>query len=159
MLLKIKVFDGQKIYGLELSTCLKKLLVYGANNLKVFKCDLSLPLLTEICYTEAKDWILAAKWIDRNKFIVTVSMHNNVTLWCSDLQLVKVIECKQKCILYCACLVYDTWTNLTVLCGTVFSEVLIWFPAKCCDKQISSVEHRLIGHKVSFCANIRLFKK
>ncbi|KAF2897199.1 hypothetical protein ILUMI_08973 [Ignelater luminosus] len=93
------------------------------------------------------DWILDVKWIDNDENIAIISMHNIITLWTKEMKLVKRAVCEEKCILYSSHLVNDTWSNLIVLSGTVFSQVLIWWPKTSEDKNLCSILCKLNGHK------------
>lgn len=106
------------------------------------------------------DWILDAKWIDNDENIAIMSMHNIITLWTKEMKLVKKVICEEKCILYSAHLVNDTWSNLIVLSGTVFSQVLIWWPKKSEDKDLCPILCKLVGHRVFllFFSFYKLFK-
>ncbi|GJQ74422.1 hypothetical protein Trydic_g21292 [Trypoxylus dichotomus] len=73
-------------------------------------------------------------------------MHNVVTLLDSFLDVVEDKECMERCISYCAQVVDDNWNNLIILSGTVFSQILVWWPTKSADK-LCPVLYRLIGHK------------
>ncbi|KRT78266.1 WD40 domain-containing protein [Oryctes borbonicus] len=73
-------------------------------------------------------------------------MHNVVTLLNCTLSVIMDKECMERCISYCAQMANDHWNDLIVLSGTVFSQILIWWPRNCADK-LCPVLYRLIGHK------------
>ncbi|KAK4883259.1 hypothetical protein RN001_006578 [Aquatica leii] len=136
------VFKGQQIFGIVPNGSQTKSLIYGENQLKVLN---NLDGYNQIAFIAFNEWILSAKWINLNQNIATVSMHNNVTLWTSDLKVIQTIACAERCILYSAHLVNDTWEDLIALSGTVFSQILLWCPSK--GANFSSVLARLSGHK------------
>lgn len=127
--------------------------MYSSNSLKIYTCDFERLNFNEECLALYKDWILTAKWVDEGKQLATVSMHNVLTVWSANLQKLNEFFCEEKCILYSSLICHENWQDLIVLSGTVFSEVLIWWPAKSDGKFCCNVLHRLQGHKV----NVRFF--
>lgn len=99
------------------------------------------------------DWILTAKWINDSNGIAAVSMHNTLILWTDELFFIDIVICIERCISYCATIVYNKWDDLVVLSGTVFSEILIWTPNHFDSEEeppLCSVLYRLRGHKVIY---------
>lgn len=140
----VRVFDAQKIYGIVPNELGTKLLIYGGNRIKVFQSDFrDFCAVQEATSCICHDWVLSAKWINSDRNIVTVTMHNIVVLWSSEMEFVEKVVCEEQCILYAASIYGSEWSNLAVLSGTVFSDVLLWRPSKC------GILQRLRGHKVN----------
>ncbi|XP_017786404.1 PREDICTED: WD repeat-containing protein 6 [Nicrophorus vespilloides] len=146
LLHKLRVFNGVRIYGIQLSESGNKVLLHAENQIKVYSMDLKSLEFKEIACVESSDWVLRAKWIDSDENIVAISMHNVIEYYTKDLELKKSIVCEERCILYCANLSYNRWEDLVVLSGTVFSEVLIWKPSFDEGAELCKVLRRLTGH-------------
>ncbi|XP_018562587.1 WD repeat-containing protein 6 [Anoplophora glabripennis] len=144
LITKIYVFEGQKIYEIIPDADENKILLYGGRYLKVITTDQNFTCVNESACKIASDWILAAKWTDNYQQIVTVSIHNRLQIWNTDLEGITEISSEEKCILYSAFIYGDRFEELVILSGTVFSEVLIWRPDKNGE---SLVLKRLQKHK------------
>lgn len=157
------VFPAQRIYGIAQNSR-NKLAVHGANKVKIIAFDFARTEFTKsVVYREFDDWILDLKWINLDQSIVTVFANNYVSSWLSfDLTNVQNVCCSERCLLYSANVVNDTWDDVYILSGTVFSEILVWKPSG--DPFFCPVLCRLKGHDVSFinfCVSsleIRIFK-
>ncbi|KAF5288123.1 hypothetical protein FQA39_LY15510 [Lamprigera yunnana] len=135
-----EVFRGAQIFGILPNISKTKYLIYGENHLKVIDDNFE-----EILCFACDDWIICAKWINCDDNIVTISMHNKILLWTSDLKLIEALQCEESCILYSAHIVNNTWDDLIILSGTVFNQILIWRPHK--YSSLCPVLTRLVGHK------------
>ncbi|KAK5650100.1 hypothetical protein RI129_001129 [Pyrocoelia pectoralis] len=143
----IKIFDGGQIFGIVFNNSLTECLVYGENKIAVLACnflDNNFEIISLLCMD---DWILSAIWIDMDQHIVTVSMHNIVYLWSKDFKLIDQKLCEENCILYSSHLVNVIWEEVIVLSGTVFSQILIWWPYKSKEDKRCPVLVTLNGHK------------
>ncbi|KAI4458636.1 wd repeat protein [Holotrichia oblita] len=137
-------FTDEHIFGIDIHE--NKILLYGAKYLKIYRFDLSHLVFNEITSYTCFDWILKAKFLNNGRYIVIVTMHNVVTLLDRNLKIIESKECLERCISYCAQVVNTNWNELIILSGTVFSQVLLWWPAKSTEK-LSPVISRLTGHK------------
>lgn len=148
----IRLFDGQKIYGIIPNESRTKLLIHGTYSIKIFKCKFIPALeIEEDSSCVFHDWILSANWINSDHHVVTVTMHNIAVLWTNKLDFIKRAVCEEQCILYSACIYGNKFENLVILSGTVFSELLLWRPSDC------SVSFRLKGHKVCSLTKVALY--
>lgn len=138
-------FTDQHIFGIDIHE--NKLVLYGGKYLKIYIFDLLPMVFNEITFYTCSDWILQAKLLNNGSYIVIVTMHNVVILLDRNLALVKSKECLERCISYCAQVANTNWDELIVLSGTVFSQILLWWPAKSTEK-LCPVILRLTGHKV-----------
>ncbi|KAG5900024.1 hypothetical protein JTB14_009104 [Gonioctena quinquepunctata] len=136
---------GENIYGIAFLEP-NMVLVYGGHFLNIFKVNNTFTSFDEVANNILLDWVLDAKWIDTGRRIVAVSLQNKLYIWNSDLQLDEIVECDEKCILYSAHICYDQYEDLTILSGTVFSEILIWKPSKRINN-IPVILKRLQKHK------------
>ncbi|KAJ8976129.1 hypothetical protein NQ317_019394 [Molorchus minor] len=130
LLHKFKVFDGHNIFGIVVNKTDTQILLYGGKYIKLFEINEVFTYFNEIADTVESDWILDAKFIDDDKEIATVSMHNKVHIWDQNLKLMIEAECDEKCVLYSAHICCDKLRELIILSGTVFSEVLVWKPTQ-----------------------------
>lgn len=142
----INVFNGQKIHGIIPNNS-NKIAFFGGNQLKIFEFDFLVTQITnEVAHRQCEDWIFDLHWVDSSQSVATIFAHNFISLWnVSNLSLAKRVGCKQKCILYSAKLINETWSNLYAFSGTVFGQILIWNPASA-DCNFADVLYRLDGH-------------
>lgn len=127
-----------------------QLLLFGGNEIAIITFSTNLDDQIEaVASLHCQDWILTAKWIDNYTKIATVLMHNLLMVWTNDFQLIHKVSCEEKCILYSAYLVNSNWNDLIILSGTVFNQILIWWPQKYLNRNNSPVLCRLEGHKVN----------
>ncbi|GLV31909.1 uncharacterized protein CBL_07669 [Carabus blaptoides fortunei] len=139
------VFEGEKIHGI-VGNSMNKLAIFGANLLKIVEFDfITSQIVKDIVKRHCADWIFAVAWLNADTQITTIFAQNYVSLWCSaDLKLAQNVGCAERCTLYSATLVNDTWDGLYALSGTVFGQILIWKPAN--GTYFSPVLWRLQGH-------------
>lgn len=95
----------------------------------------------------AQDWILAAKFIDNNSRIVTVSMNNLIQIRNLLLEVTEEYSCNERSMLYSAAIGYSLWDDLMIFAGTAFGNLLVWKPSVHNDKKCAVLE-TLKGHKV-----------
>lgn len=94
----------------------------------------------------AQDWILAAKFIDNNSRIATVSMNNLVQIRNLALEVTEEYSCNERSMLYSAAIGYDLWDVLVIFAGTAFGNLLVWKPSVHNDRKCAVLE-TLKGHK------------
>lgn len=129
------------------------MLVYGGKYLKIYQFDPSFSEFRELASHICFDWITTAKFLNNGRCIVIVTMHNVATLFDSSLCIIMNKQCVERCISYCSQVVGDNWDDLIILSGTVFSQILLWWPAKTANI-LCPVIFRLYGHKVSNCRKV-----
>ncbi|XP_070541376.1 tRNA (34-2'-O)-methyltransferase regulator WDR6-like [Ptychodera flava] len=124
--------------------------VYGQKALCVLQLDLQSRRITvkrKLC--EVADWIKDVQWLKNEDHLAIALAHNSIALF--DWKSSKVIEhvhCEDKCILYSATIIGNSWSSLVVAVGTVFNQVVLWKPTG--DRTESNqalVEKRLCGHE------------
>ncbi|CAH1183436.1 unnamed protein product [Phaedon cochleariae] len=126
---EIRNTRGEKIHGF-IPFQKNNLLVFGGPFIIIFNVNHDFTYFEELICKGFSDWILDAKLIDEDNKIVAVSMQNKLHILNSNLEILEVIECIEKCILYSAHICYDKYEELIILSGTVFSEILIWRPTR-----------------------------
>nr|XP_023025375.1 WD repeat-containing protein 6 isoform X1 [Leptinotarsa decemlineata] len=134
---------GENIHGIEYFQNI--ILIYGGQFMTLLKVNEDFTTFDKTANTALLDWVLDAKWINNGKNIVAVSLQNKLYIWDSELNSKKVVDCEEKCILYSAHICYEKYEDLTILSGTVFSEILIWKPSRQ-KNGISVVLKRLQRH-------------
>lgn len=147
LLKKIKIFDGQKIYGIEIHN--NDLLLYGGCHVVTLNFDLTSLEFTRLRSKAIHDWILTGRWL-KNREIAVVIMSNKLIIVNENLDIQRQVICEEKCILYSAFICYNGIDELVILSGTVFSEIVVWKVNQSSSEEICSVSTRLKGHKVIF---------
>lgn len=143
---RLKVFDGNPCFGIVFTDAFKRVLLFGANEMKIFECNLETLQIGELYYRTSKDWIITAAWID-NKQIIALTMHNVAILYNSELNEITTYICEEKCILYSGFIYGEAFENCIICSGTVFNEILTWKLSNN-TKGLCPVLHRLKGHRV-----------
>ncbi|XP_029457114.1 WD repeat-containing protein 6 [Rhinatrema bivittatum] len=88
--------------------------------------------LIEVCqFQELHDWIWDLQWLKNSPEIVSyVALalgHNSVVLYDYTTQrILKEVHCEEKCILYSAHFVGNSWNELCLIAGTVFNQLVVW---------------------------------
>lgn len=156
---KLKIFEGQNIFGIKPNPTATKLIIYGEKHLSVAKLKPdTIQIDCILTHLVLADWVLHASWIEDGSKFLTMSMHNKVTLWTENLHIVTSVKCEERCILYSAHIGnHSLYKDVLVLSGTVFSEVLLWRPSLMNDNGTGIVLNRLKGHKVSVHENSKEF--
>lgn len=144
---KVKIFEGGCCHGIEPNDDSGKILLFGANKVAVFKCDLILVKFQKLNEYSEKDWIVTAKWATEDG-IAALTMHNILILLDSVLEETDRYICEESCILYCGFICCNSSAQFVVLSGTVFSEVLFWKPLVN-TKGSCPITQKLKGHKVT----------
>jgi len=108
--------------------------------LKIHKSDLEI----QISETLLSDWMWDGLKIKDSYYFLTA--HNKLIKTDTELQVISVQGCEEKCILYSGVLLPPgEQDGVCVLAGSVFSQVLIWRSRL--DLGDSRVLHRLYGHE------------
>lgn len=152
-LLTRQVFQGQHIHGIRLSSD-AYMVVYGGREVSLFKFRKS--RIRFLYSFQAPDWVLDCKWLKGNE--VTLLTANNALVHCNLFIHKPVVNrlhyCVERCILYSGKILGDSWDDVIVLAGTVFSTIAIWSNSG--NSRDKEIIHRLEGHKgvifsVEFC--------
>lgn len=145
---EITVFEDSRIHGICEGSD-SYFVIFGGKRISIVSCNLDATkkLSIESCWN-LEDWIQSVQWLEDTNVAVATS-HNRVTLWNWKKKESSVISvCQEKCIVYCATFVGDSWDHLVLLVGTVFREVVIWSPAESSKTNFDcTVLQRLQGHK------------
>ncbi|XP_068108782.1 tRNA (34-2'-O)-methyltransferase regulator WDR6 [Hyperolius riggenbachi] len=134
------VLGGYTIHGIKPSTVLDSvyveclLCVFGSKGLTVVNFTINGPHvnLSQACrLQQVHDWIWDVQWLGEDSqpaaYIGLALGHNSVALYdYKSEQVLKEIHCAEKCILYSAHFVGNTWEELTLIAGTVFNQLVIW---------------------------------
>lgn len=98
-------------------------------------------------YKHCEDWVLDLRWINNDNNLTVIFANHFISHWeVKDLKVLQNVACEQRCLLYSALIINDSWENLFVFSGTIFSEVLLWKPSE--SPFTSSVLCTLKGHEV-----------
>ncbi|XP_032637671.1 tRNA (34-2'-O)-methyltransferase regulator WDR6 isoform X2 [Chelonoidis abingdonii] len=133
----------------------RTLAVFGGKGLIVLELcargkEVSLFELCQLC--ELHDWIWDLQWLAGNTGTLTyVGLalgHNSVALYdYASHRTLRELHCEEKCILYSAYLVGDSWDELVVVAGTVFNQLLVWRVADGSDEEARiKPQRRVSGH-------------
>ncbi|XP_066248670.1 tRNA (34-2'-O)-methyltransferase regulator WDR6 isoform X2 [Euwallacea similis] len=147
-----QIFDGQNITGIRPNSTETILIIYGGKHITLLRIQWkSIKTNSTSSSTgnqrKLSDWILDAKWIANNGKFATVFMHNKITIWDEAFNFEMSVKCEERCILYSAHLCFDTASELIVLSGTIFSEILLWKPLCQNENGLAVVLKRLNQHK------------
>nr|CAD7398624.1 unnamed protein product [Timema cristinae] len=171
ILLEEEIFQGQRVHGIVPGPE-QRLAVFGGRMVSCFKLvsatenykSASLQLCERLSLWMS-DWVLALKWLEGSLGgveMALVTSSNTVYLWKSGLELkrglVSVISTPLHvmCDLdfsarYSACVSGKSWSDLVVLAGTVFREIVVWVIGEGEDVEDRPVLHRLTGHEAMGC--------
>lgn len=142
---KIQIFSNRQVFGLIPNEAETLLIVYGEKHIKVYAINLKcLTKLTELGYKSTNDWILNAIWLCSDR-LATITMHNRLILYTTQMEALREYICDEKCILYSAYLFLNGKNDVIVYAGTVFNEIVVW-NAK--ESSICTVKSRLKRHNV-----------
>ena len=122
---------------------------FGSKGLRIVKISWGQGRFRELWRSglwNMSDWIWDARWLEGN--IALALGHNSVVLYdpvvgCS----LQDVPCTDRCTLSSACLIGDTWKELTVVAGAVSNQLLVWYPAAALkdDKPVAP-DRRVSGH-------------
>uniref|UniRef100_A0A8C3SQN7 tRNA (34-2'-O)-methyltransferase regulator WDR6 n=1 Tax=Chelydra serpentina TaxID=8475 RepID=A0A8C3SQN7_CHESE len=133
----------------------RTLAVFGGKGLIVLELcargkEVSLTELCQLC--ELHDWIWDLQWLAGSTGTLThVGLalgHNSVALYdYASHRTLREVHCEEKCILYSAYLVGDSWDELVVVAGTVFNQLVVWRVADGSDEEARiKPQRRVSGH-------------
>lgn len=122
---------------------------FGSKGLRIVKVSWGQSHLRELWRSSLwnmSDWIWDARWLEGN--VALALGHNSVVLYdpvtgC----MLQDVPCTDRCTLSSACLIGDTWKELTIVAGAVSNELLVWYPATALtdDKPVAP-DRRVSGH-------------
>lgn len=135
---KNRIFDHQRLFGLDFYENGANLLIIGENLIKKYQYNWRDSSLLEIASNNVKEWILTLRYLQDKLTLVT--MQNNLLFLDNELITTEIVPCPQKCIAYSA-YAFDHYNSIVVLTGTVFNEIIVW--------QKDLILFRLTGHKVA----------
>lgn len=122
---------------------------FGSKGLRIVKVSWGQSHLRELWRSNLwnmSDWIWDARWLEGN--IALALGHNSVVLYDPVIGCVlQDVPCTDRCTLSSACLIGDTWKELTIVAGAVSNELLVWYPATALtdDKPVAP-DQRVSGH-------------
>nr|XP_008171589.2 WD repeat-containing protein 6 isoform X1 [Chrysemys picta bellii] len=133
----------------------RTLAVFGGKGLIVLELcvrgkEVSLTELCQLC--ELHDWIWDLQWLAGSTGTLTyVGLalgHNSVALYdYASHRTLREVHCEEKCILYSAYQVGDSWDELVVVAGTVFNQLVVWRVADGSDEAARiKPQRRVSGH-------------
>ncbi|XP_072276700.1 tRNA (34-2'-O)-methyltransferase regulator WDR6 [Pyxicephalus adspersus] len=111
-----------------------QLCVFGSKGLVVLEYRIinQQVYLSQICsLQQVHDWIWDVQWLNVGREVQTYLAlalgHNSVALYDYTFKRVlKEVHCAEKCILYSAHFVGQTWGELFLISGTVFNQLVVW---------------------------------
>nr|XP_023403508.1 WD repeat-containing protein 6 isoform X1 [Loxodonta africana] len=91
------------------------------------------------------DWIWDTCWLEEN---VAVALgHNSVVLYDPMVgRTLQEVPCTDRCTLSSACLIGNTWKELTMVAGAISNELLVWYPATMSEIEPVAPDRRVSGH-------------
>ncbi|XP_004704026.1 WD repeat-containing protein 6 [Echinops telfairi] len=124
------------------------LAVFGSKGLRVVKVSWGQGRFREVWRSDLwsmSDWIWDVRWLEEK---VAVALgHNSVALYNPMLgRLLQEVHCTDRCTLSSACLIGNTWKELTVVAGAISNELLVWYPASAADLEPVTPDRRVSGH-------------
>ncbi|XP_038179355.1 WD repeat-containing protein 6 [Arvicola amphibius] len=122
---------------------------FGSKGLRIVKVSWGQSHLRELWRSSLwnmPDWIWDARWLEGN--IALALGHNSVVLYDPVIGCVlQDVHCTDRCTLSSACLIGDTWKELTIVAGAVSKELLVWYPATALtDGKPVAPDQRVSGH-------------
>lgn len=123
--------------------------VFGSKGLRIVKVSWGQSHLRELWRSDLwnmSDWIWDVRWLEGN--VALALGHNSVVLYDPVIGcMLQDVPCTDRCTLSSACLIGDTWKELTIVAGGVSNELLVWYPATALtDKKPVAPDRRVSGH-------------
>ncbi|XP_035825991.1 WD repeat-containing protein 6 isoform X2 [Aplysia californica] len=165
-----QIFVGSSVHGLRAGLSYgneHSLCVFGAKHARIVtlsNCDSEdkksdINLVSDVFHAE--DWIWDARWLcDQDKSeresdeygtVALALAHNTVVHWnWKENKVSRTRHCTEKCILYCAHFIGDSWSDLVLAAGTVFNKIVLWPVGNCNSQDLDEpvdIVHTLSGHK------------
>uniref|UniRef100_G1TX02 tRNA (34-2'-O)-methyltransferase regulator WDR6 n=1 Tax=Oryctolagus cuniculus TaxID=9986 RepID=G1TX02_RABIT len=123
--------------------------VFGSKGLRVVKIGWGESRFRELWRSglwNMSDWIWDVRWLEGN--VALALGHNSVVLYDPVIGcLLQEVPCTDRCTLSSACLIGDTWKELTIVAGAVSNQLLVWYPAAALttNKPVAP-DRRVSGH-------------
>uniref|UniRef100_A0A5F4VU13 tRNA (34-2'-O)-methyltransferase regulator WDR6 n=1 Tax=Callithrix jacchus TaxID=9483 RepID=A0A5F4VU13_CALJA len=123
--------------------------VFGSKGLRVVKISWGQGHFRELWRSglwNMSDWIWDARWLEGNMALALG--HNSVVLYDPVVGcILQEVPCTDRCTLSSACLIGDTWKELTIVAGAVSNQLLVWYPATALtDNKPVAPDRRVSGH-------------
>ncbi|XP_046645596.1 WD repeat-containing protein 6-like [Daphnia pulicaria] len=148
LLESLDIFRGARIHGIRYSHQNKTVIVFGGKLFALVSfndSETALPRLKLLQKSNEADWIRDAKFVNNGDYLVKLTSHNKVIIekTSSEAETVEV-QGDEQCILYCGKILGEDLSQLTILAGTVFGNILVWAASP--SQQDKCLFHRLTGH-------------
>ncbi|XP_049718539.1 WD repeat-containing protein 6 isoform X1 [Elephas maximus indicus] len=122
--------------------------VFGSKGLRVVKVSWGQGRFREVWRSglwSMSDWIWDTCWLEEN---VAVALgHNSVVLYDPMVgRTLQEVPCTDRCTLSSACLIGNTWKELTMVAGAISNELLVWYPATTSEIEPVAPDRRVSGH-------------
>ncbi|XP_012883514.1 PREDICTED: WD repeat-containing protein 6 [Dipodomys ordii] len=123
--------------------------VFGSKGLRIVKLSWGESRFRELWRSglwTMSDWIWDVRWLEGN--VALALGHNSVVLYDPVIGcMLQDVACTDRCTLSSACLIGDTWMELTIVAGAVSNQLLVWYPATALtdDKPVAP-DRRVSGH-------------
>lgn len=123
--------------------------VFGSKGLRIVKVSWGQSHLRELWRSglwNMSDWIWDLRWLEGN--VALALGHNSVVLYDPVIGcMLQDVPCTDRCTLSSACLIGDTWKELTIVAGAVSNQLLVWYPATALtDNKPVAPDRRVSGH-------------
>lgn len=143
--LKKKIFSYYRIHGVHPCDECSVIALHGNRSISVISSpDLN---CCELGCWDFDGWVWDTKWFTQQDIIV-LTTSNTVTIWNYDTKLFKKqARCPVKCSLYSGLILVegDRLSDIVVLSGTCFKQIIVWFPFN--NETGEIVTHILNGHE------------
>lgn len=148
LLESLDIFRGARIHGIQYSSHNETVVAFGGKLLAVVTLNRSQSAVSRLKILQKSsetDWIRDAKFVNDGDYLVTLTSHNKVLIQktTSKAEIIEV-QGDEQCILYCGKILGDHLSQLTILAGTVFGNILVW--AASTSQKDKHLFHRLTGH-------------
>ena len=178
LLLQIKIFEDQAIYGIAVRQIVDPnsvdsnpdIAIWGGLCVAIFTREAFTGLLNSVTgqsnlpkhtdgtwFSEnASDWILDG-WVSWQAQCFFVTAHNTLlrAKIANGSLILERMQSPKRSILYSAHLAYESMISILVAAGTVFGEIIVWRCVHTIDSSKSRVLHTFTGHEGSiFGVNI-----
>ncbi|XP_066900391.1 tRNA (34-2'-O)-methyltransferase regulator WDR6 isoform X4 [Kogia breviceps] len=123
--------------------------VFGSKGLRIVKIGWGQGRFRELWRSglwNMSDWIWDARWLEGNMALALG--HNSVVLYDPVVGcILQDVPCTDRCTLSSACLIGDTWKELTIVAGAISNQLLVWYPAAALtDNKPVAPDRRVSGH-------------
>ncbi|KAG3270419.1 tRNA (34-2'-O)-methyltransferase regulator WDR6 [Ictidomys tridecemlineatus] len=123
--------------------------VFGSKGLRIVKISWGQSRFRELWRSglwNMSDWIWDVRWLEGN--VALALGHNSVVLYDPVIGcMLQDVPCTDRCTLSSACLIGDTWKELTIVAGAVSNQLLVWYPAAALvDNKPVAPDRRVSGH-------------